>query len=83
MFAKAKDKGVVRVFKFLVNNEFIQSFTFVPIPADATNIRTMVMDRGMSDDQINRYCERFDLLMNTEKQDDWMHITVSKPPNWS
>ena len=83
MFAKAKDKGIMRVFKFLVNNEFIQSFTFVPIPADATNIRTMVADRVASDDQINRYCERFDLLMNTEKQDDWMHITVSKPPNWS
>ena len=45
----------MRVFKFLVNNEFIQSFTFVPIPADATNIRTMVMARGMSDDQIKGY----------------------------
>ena len=83
VFAKAKDKGIMRVFKFLVNNEFIQSFTFVPIPIEASNIRTMVVICVVSDAEINRYCEQFDLLMNTEKQEDWIHVTISKPPNWS
>ena len=38
VFAKAKDKGV----KFLINNEFIQSFSFIPIPVSAQDTRMKV-----------------------------------------
>ncbi|OAO15260.1 hypothetical protein AV274_3039 [Blastocystis sp. ATCC 50177/Nand II] len=73
VFAKAKDKGIMRVFKFLINNEFIQSFSFIPIPVSAQDTRM----------KINAYCEKFDLRMNTEKDEEWLYITVSKPQNWS
>ena len=42
VFAKAKDKGIMRVFKFLINNEFIQSFSFIPIPVSAQDTRMKV-----------------------------------------
>lgn len=43
VFAKAKDKGIMRVFKFLINNEFIKSFSFIPIPASAQDTRMKVI----------------------------------------
>ena len=43
VFAKAKDKGIMRVFKFLINNEFIQSFSFIPIPESAQDTRMKVI----------------------------------------
>ncbi|KNB42556.1 hypothetical protein JH06_3782 [Blastocystis sp. subtype 4] len=69
MFAKAKEKGVFRVFQFLLNNEFIHSFTFEPIPVKSNHLRNM----------IDKYCEKFSLRMETRKVKDWYIISVSKP----
>ena len=69
MFAKAKEKGVFRVFQFLLNNEFIHSFTFEPIPVKSNHLRNM----------IDKYCEKFSLRMETRKVKDWYIIRVSKP----
>ena len=33
----------MRVFKFLINNEFIQSFSFIPIPGSAQDTRMKVI----------------------------------------
>lgn len=33
--------------------------------------------------QINKYCEKFDLLMHTEKVDSWYYVTVTKPNGWT
>lgn len=42
-FAKAKEKGIVRSMTFLINNELLNSFSFVPFPADADHIRKTVL----------------------------------------
>ena len=41
-FAKAKDKGIIRAFELLLNNDFLNSFTFVPIPTLSEDIRNKV-----------------------------------------
>lgn len=79
MFAKAKEKGVFRVFQFLLNNEFIHSFTFEPIPLKSNHLRNTVSAYGFAYSQINRLCEKFDLHMETRKVEQWYIISVSKP----
>ena len=42
VFAKAKEKGILRAFQVLLNNEFLQSFTFIPIPTSSEDLRELV-----------------------------------------
>ena len=33
--------------------------------------------------QINKYCEKFDLQMHTEKVKSWYYVSVTKPNGWT
>lgn len=82
VFAKTKEKGIIRAFQFLMNNEYINSFTFIPIPVSSKDIRATVSSVIWFITKINRFCEKFDMNMNTKRKDDWHIITVSKPAKW-